>query len=123
MKARLLEAIARAAHECNRCHSFALGLTHLGGSWEQQTTAHKQIALEAVRRVMEEGFTVREVHEAWVSDMAREGWRHGERDPMGKTDPRMASWDSLPPVEQGRVHLFASVCRAMYVAMPVSVLR
>lgn len=124
MKPRVVEALARATHECNRCYSFAVGRNDLGGSWEQLPLAQKNVTYAAIRRLVEEGLTAREVHEAWLFDMKREGWSYGsERDLIAKMDPRVQPWDSLPGIERDRILLFTSVCRTMISALPAAVVR
>ncbi len=117
MKALVLEAAARAAHEAERAFSIAFGEQYTP-HWEQLPEADQQALLSTVRRVAE-GWAAREIHEAWVSDRTRAGWRPGPRDVMSRTRPELVPYDALAPVERDRCVLQCSVASAVLSAFPL----
>ena len=121
MRQSVLEAAARGAHECCRAMELATGSVY-SPHWEQLTKTAQEGILKATRLVSE-GLTAREIHEAKLFELKKEGWAHGDKDLVAKTHPNIVSWDALPPSEQSKVQLFTSAVRTMLSAFPLRMLR
>lgn len=118
MRGVILDAAARSAHESHRAFRIAHGHTRHLPYWEQIPEDDRERVRASVRRVAE-GCGARELHEAWVSDMVRLGWKWASRrDVMGREDPKLVNWDSLAPVERDEWVLFAGVVRAVLACFP-----
>jgi hypothetical protein len=57
---------------------------------------------------------VERLHETWVDQRRRDGWRYGSKlDATEHTDPLMVPWKNLRPMNQARYRLIASMASAM----------
>jgi len=107
----LIEACARAAHECNRAFCLATGDTSQP-PWEDAPEWQRSSALAGVRGALY-GATPEQSHEGWLAEKRATGWVYGPtKDPAAKTHPCMVPYDDLPVAQRMKDHLFLAVVLA-----------
>ncbi len=112
------EACARAAHEANRAYCIAIGdLSQL--PWETAPEWVRESARAGVVKAIA-GATPEELHDAWLNDKVRDGWRYGPtKDEKAKTHPCMVKYSALPEEHRRKDAIYSAVVRAMAVALGI----
>jgi hypothetical protein len=116
MKANLIEACARAAHEANRAYCLALGDTSQP-SWDEAPDWQKTSARAGVEGALG-GNTPEQSHECWLEEKRRTGWSYGPvKDPDKREHPCFLPYDQLPPAQRAKDALFVAVVLAVAAAI------
>lgn len=111
MTAFQVEAIARAVHEANRAWCLACG-DESQVPWDDAEEWLRDTVRRGVVRALD-GAGPRELHETWVEDKLRDGWRCGPvKDAEAMTHPCMVPYDQLPPEQRAKDGIFAAVVGA-----------
>jgi hypothetical protein len=102
-----IDSVARVAHETNRAYSLSLGDTS-HSSWDEAPGWLKDSIRLGVERVLE-GKDARQIHESWLAVKVAAGWKYGPvKDAEKKEHPCFRPYDSLPPEQQAKDHLFVA---------------
>lgn len=91
------------------------GGTSPSGPWASEPPERKRIVIEAVRLVRQ-GVMPRELHAAWVREMAALGWVYGPvKDPVRKTHPNMRDYRDLDRFQRDKDKVVVAVVTALTV--------
>lgn len=108
----IIECAARAAHEANRAFCDTIGDTSQV-PWEDAEEWQRDASREGVKVVLE-GATPEETHEAWMAKKLADGWKLGPvKDSKKKTHPAMVPYSELPREQQVKDHIFHAVVHAI----------
>lgn len=103
--------VARIAHEVDRAYLMTIG-GNVGEPWEKASADDRDGVVMTVRAMSVGHVTPRSTHEAWVTEMIRNGWRRGETySTKKKTHPNIGDYDELPPEVRARDAILAAVVR------------
>lgn len=108
-----IERIARICHEVNRVYCLGLGDTSQP-PWDEAPEWQKSSAIEGVRfHQKNPDAPASASHESWMAQKERDGWVYGpEKNPEKKQHPCMVAFDELPPEQQFKDVLFATIVKA-----------
>ena len=105
-------ACARAAHEANRIYCMLHGDTS-HKPWHQAPDWAQQSAVAGVACVIA-GKTPEQLHESWLAEKRRTGWRYGPiKDAHAKEHPCMVPYAELPDAQRNKDALYVGVVTAM----------
>src|SRR5690242_573873 len=107
-------AVAQVCHEANRAYCKILGDLSQP-SWELAPDWQKESACLGVQRVLEDPvITPEQLHESWVEQKVRGGWKYGpEKNPALKTHPCMVPYAELPELQRKKDALFRGICQGL----------
>lgn len=113
-----IQTIARMCHEINRSYCLAIG-DDSQVSWEEADDWQRASAIAGVTfRMQNPDAGPDAMHNNWMADKVRDGWRHGEvKDAEAKTHPCMVPFDQLPVEQQVKDSLFSAVVDLMTVKL------
>ncbi len=104
--------IAQAAHEVNRAWCLMNG-DQSQVPWDEAPEWQKESAQIGVEGALA-GNTPQQSHELWYAHKHAQGWVYGAvKDAEKKMHPCMVSYESLPPEQKVKDHLFVSVVRLL----------
>ena len=108
-----VEHIARIVHEANRAYCESIG-DYSQAPWEHAEAWQKDAARIGVQFHLNfPDSSPRESHELWWACKLADGWTYGEqKDPEKKTHPCMVPYEELPPAQQFKDKLFATIVAA-----------
>lgn len=113
---KLIETLARAAHEANRVFCVHNGDNSLK-PWEETSEDIKKSAISGVIFFLEKKATPEEQHEAWSKFKIDQGYVYGEvKDDEKKTHPCLVPYDELPAHQRAKDKLFQSSILSMLAA-------
>ena len=114
-------ACAQAAHEMNRLYCEAIGDTSQT-PWDRAQKWQQSSALEGVDQVFA-GATPEQLHESWVAEKKREGWKWGpKKDPDLREHHCMVPYAELSMQQRQKDALFSRAVNAMAMALGFAVL-
>lgn len=104
--------IAKIAHEVNRVWCAYNGDTSQP-PWEDAPDWQTDSAMNGVRfHRRNPGAPDSASHDNWMAEKIADGWVYGEvKDPAAKTHPCIVPFDQLPPEQQFKDRLFATIVR------------
>lgn len=109
------------AHDIARvCHAANAELCRINKDWTQQPWddapqwARDSAVNGVVLHLENPATTAEESHESWCAEKLANGWMYGpEKDATRKTHPCLVGYDSLPPEQRAKDHLFRAVVHAL----------
>ena len=109
-----IEVIATLCHNVNKAYCEALG-DKSQVSWYKLPEEIKQSVMLGVKRIMVNPYMESdEIHEEWVKNKKKNGWKLGEvKDIDKKTHPDLVPFDKLPKEEQAKDYIFISIVRQL----------
>lgn len=109
-----IEVIATICHNVNKAYCEALG-DKSQVSWYKLQEEIKQSVMLGVKKIMVNPYMESdEIHEEWVKDKKKNGWKLGEvKDIDKKTHPDLVPFDKLPKEEQAKDYIFISIVRQL----------
>lgn len=109
-----IEDIARICHEANRAYCIAIG-DNSQPHWEDAPEWQRSSAIAGVRaRQTNPSITAAQLHQSWVNEKLRDGWRWGAvKDAEKKEHPCMVPYSDLPLEQKVKDHLFNAVLNAV----------
>jgi hypothetical protein len=117
MKAHVIEACARAAHEVNRAYCIALG-DDSQPAWLDAPEWQQSSALNGVEGVLVRGNGPEQSHESWLAEKRTAGWKYGPtKDPEKKEHPCFVPYAELPESQRAKDDLFVTTVRAVAKAL------
>ena len=107
------EDIARVAYDANMRLNLLTGVE--SPAWDDFTPEDRDLFIDGVRMQIEQpNRTIEQIHEDWVDDRIRNGWRYGTvRDHTRKTHPSIVPFAELSLVEKVKDTLFASIVTSL----------
>lgn len=110
---KMVETLARAAHEANRIFCIFNGDESLL-PWEETPEGIKQSAISGVTFFLESAATPQEQHEQWSKFKIAQGYVYGEvKDDEKKTHPCLVPYEQLPEMQKAKDKLFQDSIRSM----------
>lgn len=108
------QQIAKVCHDTNRAYCQTLG-DETQPPWESAPEWQRASALNGVRfHLNNPGSPPSRSHELWLEEKYRTGWKYGPvKNPETKEHPCMVPFEGLPPEQQAKDRLFASVVDAL----------
>ena len=108
-----VSAIAQVCHEANRAIQQVTGDPAPSPSWDDAPEWQRSSAIEGVQKALD-GETAEQLHESWCAFKENDGWVWGElKDVDAKTHPCLIEYDSLPPEQRAKDHVFAGIVSAL----------
>lgn len=107
--------MARAVHEINR-HYNKLLMDREDPTWDDLSDEEKNRRTELLSETIPDlkGISAKKMHDMWVKQQAREGWKFGETyDKKKKTHPCIVDWKDLPDLEKAKDAMYLAVIKAM----------
>ena len=114
MSTHLIESIARVCHEANRGYCQTLGDLSQP-PWDEAPQWLRDSALAGVTFALANPeATPQQMHESWLMEKLRDGWRFGPtKDAEKKTHPCAVSYYALPPAQQMKDRIFKVIVETM----------
>jgi len=115
----LIRDIARICHEANRAYCGVLE-DYSQSTWLAAPDWQRKSAIDGVIYVLDSLRAGKVVspsrsHENWMREKESEGWIYGPvKDISTKQHPCFVPYDSLPPNQKAKDHLFISIVTALY---------
>lgn len=111
---KVMEAIARVAHEVNRAYCKFLH-DETQKTWEETPDELKLSAIHGVMMIARNPtLTPAQQHSYWMAEKLSEGWTLGAvKNIETKTHPCLVPYDQLPHEQQVKDILFGAVVRAL----------
>ena len=108
------EQIAHVCHEANRAYCLAGGDTSQP-AWESAPAWQRESAVKGVEFALANpNAKPSDSHESWFAQKVADGWTVGPvKDPDAKRHPCMVPYDTLPPEQRAKDHLFLGVVRSL----------
>ena len=109
-----IENRAMICHETNRAYCISIGDTSQP-RWEDAPQWQKDSAISGVKfRAEHPDATGASMHQNWVNDKVKAGWRLGPvKDAEKKEHPCMVPYSELPHEQKVKDHLFQAVLDAV----------
>jgi delta-aminolevulinic acid dehydratase/porphobilinogen synthase len=109
-----IEVIATICHNVNKAYCEAL-CDESQVSWYKLPEEIKQSVRLGVKKIMLNPYIdAEEMHEEWVKDKKKNGWKLGDiKDIDKKTHPNLVSFNKLPKEEQAKDYIFISIVRQL----------
>lgn len=97
--------LARIVHGAHVQYNVILGDNAPDPPWDALGGRHQKQIADRVRSIRE-GKGPAQIHQEWIDEMARWGWKYGEvKDPIARTHPCMRPYDELSPDQQAKDRL------------------
>lgn len=114
---KLIETLARTAHEANRVFCMHIGDNSLK-PWDETPENIKMSAINGVVFFLEKKATPQEQHAEWSKFKMEQGYVYGEvKDDEKKTHPCLVPYEELPAFQQAKDKLFQDSIRSMLSAI------
>jgi hypothetical protein len=114
-----IDRIARVCHEANRawCH---LNGDHSQVEWSLAPEWQRQSARAGVAAAIgNPEQTPEQQHNEWMRHKEADGWTYGAvKDAEKKEHPQMVPYETLPPSQKAKDHLFLGIVRALDLVAP-----
>jgi len=108
-----VSSIAQVCHEANRAIQLVTGDPQPSVSWSNAPGWQRASAIEGAQKALD-GETAEQLHESWCEFKVADGWVWGEvKDADAKTHPCLIEYDSLPPEQRAKDHVFAAIVAAL----------
>lgn len=112
------EQVAMICHEAHRAFCAAMGDTTID-PWDKALDYQRQSAIAGIKAIAESDDIRRAIdperlHESWLENALRTGWRYGEvKDREKKTHPALLPWKALSDNEKAKSALFGQTAACM----------
>lgn len=108
-----IASIAQVCHEANRAIQLVTNDPAPSPVWDDAADWQRASAIEGVQKALD-GETAEQLHESWCAFKVADGWVWGEvKDVDAKTHPCLIEYDSLPPEQRSKDHVFAAIVNAL----------
>ena len=111
-----VEQIAAVAHGANRAFCQSIGdFSH--HDWSESPDWQKSSSVAGVEYVIRhlDAVTPQMMYSNWAHQKMNEGWVYGpEKDPVKKTHPCLAGYESLPDEQKQKDNLFIAVVKSFF---------
>lgn len=109
-----VENIAKVAHSINKAYCEALG-DHSLPTWSDAPLWQRDLVIDGVLfHLSKPEAGPQESHENWAGFKTKNGWIYGkEKDSIKKTHPCLVPFESLPPEQQAKDHIFKAVVNSL----------
>lgn len=116
LTAEQVEMVARMCHDTNSLYQKLIG-EEPAPAWPDAPAEMRLSAITGVRRTLDDpGITPIELHDSWMTDKLKQGWRYGEvKDYEAKTHPCLLPYFELPIEQRRKDFLFRAIVSAMVV--------
>jgi hypothetical protein len=107
-----LDDVARVVHEALAAYCHVIGESP--ATWAETPANSRQGTHSAIDAIIRGKITTRrELHDRWMGDMLRAGFKYGpRRDAEMKTHPCLLPFDDLPKDQQFKDALFLAIVKA-----------
>jgi len=115
----LIRDVAKVCHEANRAYcdvleDYSQNPWHVAPDWQKKSAIDGVINILADLRAGRVASPSRS-HENWMRDKEADGWTYGPvKSVLMKHHPCFVPYDSLPPHQKAKDHLFISIVTAFY---------
>lgn len=109
-----IKQLAKAAHEVNRAFCEQMNdFSQL--PWDNAPKWQRESCIKGVEfKLVNQDATPEQQHIEWLKIKKRDGWEYGEvKDAEKKTHPCYLPYDKLPPEQQAKDTLFATVVEGL----------
>ncbi len=105
---------AKVAHQVNQAIRDFYGEDALP-DWDKSSEELRNRGVIGVEQIIAKPETTpKEIHEIWISNMAKDGWRLGPvHDGVKKTHPNMCAYEELDDVQKLKDIIYITVVKTM----------